>query len=415
MMSTQGNYASSSAGFSRRHFVAALGAVSVVSPLVAQESKSSGPVVALTGSKIKVAVIGCGARGSFIASLLKQHGGYEITAVADYFQAKADKMGESFGLAKERCFSGLNGYKRALETKPDMLAIMSPPFFHPEQAAAAVEAGVHVYLAKPIAVDVPGCRSIEATAKLASEKKLCFLVDFQTRAMPVFQEAVKRVHAGAIGDFAFGEVYYHCGANDTQEPMDDPEIRIKNWLCDRALSGDIITEQNIHSLDVMNWVCQAPPVSAYGTGGHKVRKHTGDCWDHFSVQYKYPNNVGMGFSSRQFEGHGTQPDGIFCRVFGSKGVLEARYGGTVMIRGQNFYRGGETKQIYKEGAFNNVMAFYDAIKKGDVSNLTVAPSVQSCLITIMGRKAAYTGNVITWDEIIKDTERFDGRLQGLKV
>jgi hypothetical protein len=123
----------------------------------------------------------------------------------------------------------------------------------------------------------------------------------------------------------------------------------------------------------------------------------------------------MVFSSRQFEGHGTQPDGIVCRVLGSKGVLETAYGGNVMIRGQNFYRGGATKQIYRDGAFNNVVSFYDAIKKADFTNPTVAPSVQSCIITIMGRKAAYTGNIVTWDEIIKDTERLDGRLAGLKV
>jgi len=409
-MNTHGNQSLSQQGFSRRHFVTAMGAATVVSPLLAQESKPVAPVIALTGAKLKVAVVGCGDRGTFIAGLLKQHGGYEISAVADYFQAKAETMGETFGVAKERRFSGLNGYKRALETKPDMLAIMSPPFFHPEQAATAVDAGVHVYLAKPIAVDVPGCRSIEATAKLAAEKKLTFLVDFQTRAMPFYQEAVKRVHAGAIGELAFGEVSYHCGGSDRMDLMDNPEKRIKNWLDDKALSGDIITEQNIHSLDVMNWICQTPPVSAYGTGGRKVRKHTGDCWDHFTVLYKYPNNVGMGFSSRQFSGHG-----IVCRVFGSKGVLEARYGGNVMIRGESFYRGGETKQIYKEGAFNNVIAFYNAFKKGDSSNPTIAPSVQSCLITIMGRKAAYTGKIVTWDEIIKDTERLDGRLEGLRA
>jgi len=400
---------------SRRHFVAALGATSMVSPLVAQEVKPAGPMIALTGAKLKVAVVGCGGRGTFIAGLLQKHGGYEISAVADYFQEKAEKMGGEFGLAKERCFSGLDGYKRALATRPDVLAIMSPPFFHPEQAAAAVDAGVHVYLAKPIAVDVPGCRSIEATAKRAAEKKISFLVDFQTRSMPFYQEAVKRVHAGAIGELAFGEVFYHCGGFDRKAEQEGAEGRLGNWLFDKALSGDIITEQNIHSLDVMNWVCQTPPVSAYGTGGRKVRKHTGDCWDHFTVLYTYPNNVGMTFTSRQFDGHGTQPDGIVCRVFGSKGVLETKYGGNIMIRGENFYRGGETKQIYKEGAFNNVVAFYEAIKKGDSSNLTVAPSVQSCLITIMGRKAAYTGKVVTWDEIIKDTEQLDGRLEGLKA
>lgn len=414
-MNAQDNQRSVKPVFSRRHFVAAMGAATMASPLLAQEAKPAAPTISLTGSKIKVGLIGCGGRGNFIANLMKEHGGYEICAVSDYFQAKAEKAGEKFGVPKERCFSGLNGYKRVLEAKPDMVAIMSPPFFHPEQAAAAVDAGVHVYVAKPIAVDVPGCRSIEASAKMAGEKKLCFLVDFQTRSTAFYQEAIKRVHEGAIGELAFGEVFYHCGRLGKQAATDEGDGRISNWVFDKALSGDIITEQNIHCIDVMNWVCQAPPVNAYGAGGRKVRVDAGDCWDHFTVHFKYPNNVGMVFSSRQFEGHGTQPDGIVCRVMGSKGVLETAYGGTVMIRGQNFYRGGVTKQIYRDGAFNNVISFYDAIKKADFTNPTVAPSVQSCIITIMGRKAAYTGNIVTWDEIIKDTERLDGRLAGLKV
>lgn len=414
-MNTQGNQGSIVHGFSRRHFVTAMGAATVVSPLLAQEAAPAAPAITLTGAKVKLGLIGCGGRGHFMANLFKQHGGYEICAVSDYFQAKAEKAGEKFGVPKEKCFSGLSGYKRVLEAKPDMVAIMSPPYFHPEQAAAAVEAGVHVYVAKPIAVDVPGCRSIEASAKLAGEKKLCFLVDFQTRSTAFYQEAIKRVHDGAIGELTFGEVFYHCGRLGKQAATDEGDGRISNWVFDKALSGDIITEQNIHCIDVMNWVCQTPPVNAYGTGGRKVRVDAGDCWDHFTVHFKYPNNVGMVFSSRQFEAHGTQPDGIVCRVFGSKGVLETKYGGTVMIRGQNFYRGGDTKQIYRDGAYNNVIAFYDAVKKGDYSNPTVAPSVQSCIITIMGRKAAYTGNIVTWEEISKDTERLDGRLAGLKA
>ncbi|MDD2597599.1 MAG: Gfo/Idh/MocA family oxidoreductase [Kiritimatiellae bacterium] len=404
-------------GFSRRHFVTAMGAVGMASPLLAQVEKAeaAAPEISLTGPKVKVAVVGCGGRGQFMAKLFQQHGGYEIYAVTDYFQAKAESAGKTFNVPQERCFSGLDGYKRALETKPEMVAIMSPPYFHPRQAAAAVDAGAHTYVAKPIAVDVPGCRSIEASAELAGRKKLCFLVDFQTRSTAFYQEAIKRVHAGAIGDLVFGEVYYHCERLGKKSATDDGDGRISNWVFDKALSGDIITEQNIHCLDVMNWVCQTPPLSAYGTGGRKVRVDVGDCWDHFALHYKYPNNVGMVFTSRQFDGHGTQPDGIVCRVMGSKGVLETAYGGTVMIRGQNFYRGGSTPQIYRDGAFNNVIAFYDAIKKGDHANPTVAPSVQSCIITIMGRKAAYTGDIVTWDQIINDTERLDGRLTGLIV
>jgi predicted dehydrogenase len=397
--------------FSRREFVAVTGAAGLVSaaaPVFGQEA------ALFSGPKLKVAITGCGGRGQFIANLLKKHGGYEIVAAHDYFQEAADKLGDAHGVPAGRRFSGLNGYRRALEAKPDALVVTSPPYFHPEQAAAAVEAGVHVYVAKPVAVDVPGCQSIEASGKQATAKKLCFLVDFQTRAQPFYQEAVRLVHGGAIGEFAFGEAYYHCGRLNIHPPAEGIEGRVRNWVFDKAFSGDIITEQNIHALDVMNWVHQKPPLHAFGTGGRKVRVDVGDCWDHFTVHYQYPNNVGMTFSSRQFEGHGTTPEGIVCRLFGTKGVLETNYGGTVMIRGENFYRGGTTKQIYVEGATNNIAAFYTAVTQGDVTNATVPPSVQSCLITIMGRKAAYTGKLVTWDETLKDGERLDGRLEGLK-
>jgi len=394
---------------SRREFVAVTGAAGLAAAAAPAFAQQQPPA----GTKIKLGVVGCGGRGSFVADLFQKHGGYEIVAVADYFQDRADSVGEKFGVPAGRRFSGLSGYKRLIESKPDAVAITTPPFFHPEQAAAAVDAGCHVYVAKPVAVDVPGCQSIEASGKQATAKKLCFLVDFQTRMQPFYQEALKRVHQGAIGDFVFGEASYQCGRLGIHQPNEGIEGRVRNWVFDKALSGDIITEQNIHALDVMNWVHGRPPLHAFGTGARKVRVDVGDCWDTFSLVFQYPDNVGMTFNSRQFEGHGTA-EGILCRMFGTKGVLETSYGGNVMIRGENFYRGGSTKQIYVEGASANVAAFHTAIKAGDVTNLTVPPSVQSNLITIMGRKAAYTGKLVTWEETVKDTERLDGRLAGLR-
>lgn len=399
--------------FSRREFVAGAGAASGLA-LVNLSALGQQAGAAFSGPKLKLGVVGCGGRGSFMADLFRKHGGYEIVAAADYFQDRADAFGDKFGVPAGKRFAGLGGYKRVLDAKPDAVVLTTAPYFRPEQAAAAVEAGCHVYLAKPVAVDVPGCRSIEASGRRATEKKLCYLVDFQTRAQPFYQEALRLVHGGALGEIALGEAYYHCGRLNVHPPTEGPEGRVSNWVFDKALSGDIITEQNIHAIDVMNWVFQTPPLHAFGTGGRKVRVDVGDNWDYFTLHYQYPNNVGMVFSSRQFDGHGTTPEGIVCRVFGSKGVLETNYGGTVMIRGDAFYRGGSTKQIYAEGAANNVAAFYESIQKGECVNTTVAPSVQSCLITIMGRRAAYSGKLVTWDEIAKDTERLDGRLDGLK-
>ena len=409
MKQAQGMSVQLARAFSRREFVAAAGAAGVAAaaaPAFAQPPPA--------GPKIKVGVVGCGGRGKFIAGLLQKHGGYEIVALADYFQDRVDEAGEKFGVPAARRFTGLSGYKRLIDAKPDAVAVTTPPFFHPEQAAAAVGAGCHVYVAKPVAVDVPGCHSIEASGRQATAKRLCFLVDFQTRVNPFYQEAMRLVHAGAIGDFAFGEASYHCGRLGIHQPNEGAEGRIRNWVFDKALSGDIITEQNVHALDVMSWVHQRPPLHAFGTGGRKVRVDVGDCWDTFTLHFQYPNQVGMAFSSRQFEGHGTA-EGILCRMFGTKGVLETAYGGNVLIRGENFYRGGATKQIYVEGATANVAAFHKAITEGDFANLTVAPSVQSNLVTLLGRKAAYTGKLVTWDEVVKDTERLDGRLEGLKA
>ena len=131
---------------------------------------------------------------------------------------------------------------------------MSPPYYHPEQVAAAVEAGKHVFLAKPVAVDVPGCRSIEASGRKA-RGQVSFLVDFQTRAQAVFQEAARRVHRGDIGDLALGHVFYHAGRLKPKglEGLSSEQNRLRNWVFDQRISGDVIVEQNIHVLDVANW------------------------------------------------------------------------------------------------------------------------------------------------------------------
>jgi myo-inositol 2-dehydrogenase/D-chiro-inositol 1-dehydrogenase len=401
---------SKASGMDRRRFMkAAAGAagLAVVRPQAVRGAEAN--------TKIELGLVGCGGRGRWIANLFEADGHYKIVAVHDYFKDRADAAAKQAKVDAKRCHTGLGGYKAVTEGKADAVAIISPPYFHPEQAAAAVAAGKHVYVAKPIAVDAPGCRSIAASGKKATAKSLVFLVDFQTRADKFYIEALRHVHEGALGEFAFGESTYHC--NRLRKKGDDktPEGRLRNWVFDKALSGDIITEQNIHTLDVMNWIMNTPPLRCWGAGGRKVRTDVGDCWDHFAITFEYPDRVGIAFSSRQFNGHGTKPDGIRNRMFGSEGVLETQYGGQVLIRGKNFYRGGSSPGIYKDGAITNITAFHESIAGGKCDNPTVAPSVRSNLITVMGRTAAYTGNVVTWDQTIKSTERLDGRLDGLKA
>lgn len=369
-------------------------------------------------AKVRLGLVGCGGRGVWLAKLFQKHGGYELSAVADYFQDKADAAGEALGVPASRRFTGLSGYKRLLEAGVDAVAVESPPYFHPEQAAAAVDAGCHVYVAKPIAVDVPGCFSIARSAKKAESKRRVFLVDFQTRTHPSFITAISKVRDGGLGELAFGEAQYHAESPWEQyyEPLaadpGNPELRLKAWGLDRALSGDMITEQDIHALDVMSWIMGPPPLYAIGSGGLKARPKVGTCWDHFVVYYQYPDKVGIQFSGRQFKGHGTA-EGIKNRMFGSKGVLETEYGGAVLIRGENYYNGGRTPEIYESGAVANIAAFHRAVTEGDVRNSTVEPSVQSNLITILGRKSAYENRLVTWEELAKSGERLIPDLTGL--
>jgi myo-inositol 2-dehydrogenase / D-chiro-inositol 1-dehydrogenase len=400
-------------GFTRRRFLADAGtaalAFSVVKPELVRGTSAN--------SKVGLGIIGCGGRGSWIANLFQKHGGYNVVALADYFPERVEGVGGRLAVPATRRFTGLSGYRRLLEQEVDAVAIESPPFFHPAQAADAVAAGKHVYLAKPVAVDVPGCKTVEQSAAKASASRLCFLVDFQTRANELFVEALRRVHGGALGRFAFGEATYH--AEDPFEAQAQyarsggAENLLRSWGLSRELSGDIITEQNIHTLDVASWIMGKPPVSAFGTGGRRFREF-GTCWDTFSVTFQYPDNVGVAFSSRQFNGYGTRPEGIRNRVFGSEGVLEAEYGGQVLIRGKQFWRGGDTSAIYEQGAVSNIAAFHDAIQRADYGNATAGESVRSNLVTILGRTAAYEGRVVTWDDILRSDERLVPDLKGLK-
>jgi myo-inositol 2-dehydrogenase / D-chiro-inositol 1-dehydrogenase len=395
----------------RREFLttaAAIGAPLLVSPRAAFGSQAN--------SRLTLGAIGCGGRGTWIADLFQKHGGYEIRAAADYFQDRVDQLGAKFQVPPERRHTGLEGYRRVLESDVDAVVIETPPYFHPRQAKEAVEAGKHVYLAKPAAVDVPGCRTVEESGRKATEKQRCFLVDFQTRTDPFYREAVKRAQYGDIGRIVCGEASYFCGPTfDEQikwltEKPGDPEVRLRAWGLDRALSGDVITEQNIHALDVASWVLDAAPLHAVGTGGRRARA-VGTCWDQYSVIFSFPGDVVLTFASKQL---GDGWDDICCRIYGTEGTLDTHYFGEVSIRGKLPYRGGKMTSLYQDGAVANIAAFHDSIVRGDWTNATVAPSVRSNLTTILGRTAAWRDARVTWDEMMSADEALTADLSGLR-
>src|SRR3954466_10528395 len=252
-----------------------------------------------SNSKIEMGIIGVGGRGAWIGELFNESKQAKVVAVADYFKDRVDEAGEKLNVSASRRYTGLDCYKKLLEGKLDAVAIISPPYFHPQQAVAALEAGKHVYLAKPIAVDVPGCNAIVAAAEKLKDKQSLW-VDFQTRADEFYQGAFAKICEGLIGDPVCGQSYYHSGRLDVKAKGDSPMARLRNWVFDQRLSGDIIVEQNIHVLDVANWYLRGHPVKAVGTGGRRVRTDVGDCWDHFEVIFTYPNDVIIDFSSTQF-------------------------------------------------------------------------------------------------------------------
>jgi predicted dehydrogenase len=363
-------------------------------------------------STIDIGLIGCGGRGSWIARLFEKSGKYRFVACADYFQDRIDAVGNAMKIEPARRYPNLSGYKRLLESKVDAVVIETPPRFHPEQAAAAVEAGKHVYCAKPIAVDVPGCNTIAQSGKKAAEKKLVFLVDFQTRANDFYREAVRRVHAGDIGRVTCAEAHYPWAGGGSATTSANPEARLRNWYCTLALSGDVIVEQDIHALDVATWFLNADPVRAIGTGGRPIRKD-GNIWDHFSVVYWFPNDVHLTFSSvKMIPGC---PDEIRCRVFGSNGMARTDYYTEVWIKGQKEYEGGSVGNLYQDGAVRNIEDFHKFVTEGKYENTTVAPSVRSNLTSILGRTAAYAGKIVTWDELMKANEELEYDTKGLKA
>ena len=392
---------------SRRNFLA--GATAAAAGMLVVEPRQV--TAAGANSKITLGLIGCGGRGTWIANLFQQHGGYQFVATADYFSDRALAAAQRLGVAENHAFGGLSGYKRLLDARPDAVVIISPPYFHPEQAMAGIDAGCHVYCAKPIAVDVPGCQTIAEVGRKGTEKKRVVLIDFQTRTSGFYQEAVRRVHAGDIGNVVSGEAVYYGGPLRNDYDPKDPESKIRTWALDRVLSGDTITEQFIHALDVATWIIGAHPLKAFGACGKNGRDDAGTCNDHFNVVYSFPKDVLLSFTGTQF---GAGYDDIGCRVFGSQGMIDSHYSGLVRIVGHKSYKGGRDGNLYADGAISNIAAFHAAVGKGDCTNSTVAASVRSNLTTILGRTAAYKKAEVTWDEMIQCGDKLEFSMAGLK-
>ncbi len=393
----------------RRSFLAGTTAATALTALnVFQPSTVFG---ANANAKLEIGLIGCGGRGSWLGPLFADTGLYQWVACADYFQDRVDQFGAKHNIDPSRRYTGLRAAQRLVESKLDAVVIETPPYFHPEQAAAAVDAGKHVYLAKPVAVDAPGCQTIAESGRRATAKKLVFLVDFQTRANEHYRKALQMVRNGDIGRPIMGDAHYPWRGGGRGAPPASNEEKLRSWYFVRALSGDFIVEQSIHALDVATWILDADPVRALGGGGRKLRPPE-SIWDHFAVQYWFPDNVTLSFTCIQAVPE--VKDEITARVYGTEGSIATDYFKDVVVRGKDFYR-GTNPELYTSGARDNIREFHEAIVNGRCENATVPASVRSNLTAILGREAGYARGELTLARLLKRGNRLEPNLKGLRA
>ncbi len=395
---------SSRDGFTRRGFLGTSAAAGVASALLATGNYAH----ARADSNIKVGVIGCGGRGSGAANnCANSSPNVEIYALGDVFKDRLessranlkDALGAKLSVTDDRCFVGMDAYKGVLASGCDMVILATPPGFRPIHFKAAVEANKHVFMEKPVATDAPGIREVLAAAEEANRKKLCVVTGTQRRHQLSYLETIKRIHDGAIGEILGGQIYWNGGGvGSGTGPIPaapDVEWQIRHWYFFTWLSGDHITEQHVHNIDVANWVLGAHPENAMGVGGRSQRTAPifGQIFDHFAIDYTYPGDTHIMSMCRHWD---NTPGRVSEHFVGSKGTTDANS----FISGANPYKfpGGGIDPYVQEHA--DLIA---SIRAGKQIN-EAKRVAESTLTAIMGRMAAYTGQVVTWDQALNSNE-----------
>ncbi len=379
-----------------------------------------------TGRKMRVGIVGCGGRLDPVADMALQDGRFEIVALADYFQDAVDEKGEKYDVPENRRFTGLESHLKMIGAGGiDVIAILTPPYFHPEQCEAAVEAGLHVWLAKPICVDAQGTARIEAAAARAAAKERVFFVDFQTRALAHFNEAARRIANGDLGKLGYGEVEGTCPAFRERVPHEGPESMLRNWLQWRSLCGEAIVEFSIHSIDMASLMIGRNPVSATGYSGRNfldAMPIASDVRDHYIATCDYGDGFKVEVRCKRFQ-HFAAPNhtGIYVKAYGTEGNLMADYGGEVVIRGEKPFNGDRfmderIRGIYHRGVTENWKIFHKLVTTGDFSQTTVAQSVQSQYLALLLRDACEkNGPSVTWEQAVNNPARLEFDTTGLKA
>jgi len=351
------------------------------------------------GSEIKFAVIGFGGRGSGAANqILNTKGNTKLIAIADAFpdhgvfkkrlEATRKRWGQKVDLPAERIFSGLDGYKKAIDCGPDLVVIATPPGFKPQQFEYAIHKNKHVFMEKPIASDVIGVRRVLEANKLAKANSRMVGIGLQRRHEEIYRDCVKRLQDGVIGDINLMRVYWNGRGiwyRERQPDMTDMQFQVNNWYHFCWASGDQICEQHIHNIDVGCWVKGMFPVEANGMGGSELRMggdHTkSQIFDHTFVEFTFEDGTKMYSQGRHVPGSWTQVSEF---AHGSKGV--SKVGGWI----QPF--GGERIKIRgKAGGHQQEQHdLIEALMRGDIYN-EADYGAMSTFTAILGREACYSG------------------------
>jgi predicted dehydrogenase len=360
--------------------------------------------------EIRVGVIGCGGRGTgAIDNVLTAAEGVKLVAMGDLFPDRLTqslenlkKHGERVALPRDRQFSGWKAYEQVIASDANYIILATPPAFRPAHLKAAIAAGKHVFTEKPVAVDVAGYRMVIEAYEEARQKGLGVAAGTQRRHHAAYREALKRVQDGAIGEIVAARAYWNQGGlwvKERQPDWSDMEYQLRNWLYYTWLSGDHIVEQHVHNLDVVNWGMAAIPVRVVGVGGRQARTQPeyGNIFDHFGLDYEYANGMHMMSMCRQQAG---TPGLVAETLVGTKGTLETQDGRRYEITGPNAWKWSEQFPNPYVQEHTNLIA---SIRSGSPIN-ELKQVADSTLTAIAGRHAAYTGKVITLDQLLLTEE-----------
>jgi len=350
--------------------------------------------------KVKVGLIGCGGRGNgaikdFKAACAILGLEAELVAVGDAFKDKADGTGKQHGLAPERCFGGYDNYQKVIASGCDYVLMTAPPAFRPLHFAAAVEAGKHCFIEKPVAVDPVGARSIIATGEKAKAKGLAVVTGTQRRHQAGYLKNKALIDAGAIGEIKGGVVQWNGTVpwiKRRNEGESNADYLARNWLNFNEMSGDHIVEQHVHNLDVAVWFLGRLPVTALGFGG-RARRETGNMFDFFSVDYDFGDDVHIHSQCRQLSGAYGRVGEMFT---GTEGVCL----GGGKLTGKNVSV-PEIKLDSDNGMIQEHVDMIRGVMTGKPLN-HAKRIAEVTAVAIMGRISAYTGQMVRWADLMEN-------------